>query len=104
MSCVCLTSVCWTVCECPEAGEGPLLAETHELCAGCETEGLDGFLHWDKRRAAHQGEYKTRTFKNLGMHFVVESNVLHAENPPVTFMWSQNVTGMSSSAANCHFI
>ena len=28
-------------------------AELHDLCAGCETEGVDGFLHWDGRRAAH---------------------------------------------------
>lgn len=42
--------------------------------------------------------------EELPMHFVVESNVSRAENPPVTFMWSQNMTGMSSSAANLHFI
>lgn len=37
----------------PEASEGPLQAEGHDLFAGCKTEDLDGFLHWDRRRAAH---------------------------------------------------
>ncbi len=41
-----------------DAKEGALQAELYDLCAGSETEGLDGFLHWDGRRAADQGVFK----------------------------------------------
>lgn len=36
-----------------EAEEGAPQAEQHDFCAGSEAEGLDAFLHWDGRRAAH---------------------------------------------------
>lgn len=41
-----------------EAKEGALQTELHDLCAGSETEGLDGFLYWYNRWAAHSGVHK----------------------------------------------
>ena len=57
--------ICWSVCfgssaEDTEAEEGALQAELHDLCAGCETEDLVSFLHWDGRWAAHKGACKKK--------------------------------------------
>lgn len=43
--------LCFTVKE-PEAEGSALQAEVHDLFAGSEAEGLGGFLHRDRRRAA----------------------------------------------------